>query len=224
VTRVPKKAKPKRAGRTRETTSLRPIKLGPRFRRAFLFAADKHARQARKASTIPYIAHLMGVASLVLEAGGDEDLAIAALLHDVVEDCGGKPMLAEVQRRFGKRVAKIVEGCTDSDTYPKPPWRERKENYIRHLKSADAETHLVSAADKLNNVRSILTDYREIGESVWSRFSGGREGTLWYYRVLMEEFSHHKPNRITQDLERAVSELEAAAAKSSAQKSLAVEA
>ena len=111
----------------------------------------------------------MGVASLVLEAGGDEDLAIAALLHDVVEDCGGEPMLKEVRRRFGTRVAHVVEGCTDDDTGidPKPPWRERKETYLRHLRTADADTRLVSAADKLNNVRSILSDYRAIGESVW---------------------------------------------------------
>jgi GTP pyrophosphokinase len=187
-------------------------KLGPRFRRAFLFAAEKHAGQARKASTIPYIAHLIGVASLVLEAGGDEDLAIAALLHDVVEDCGGAPMIKEVRRRFGKRVAKIVEGCTDSDTYPKPPWRERKERYIQHLRTAYADTRLVSAADKLNNVRSILADYGEAGESVWSRFRGGREGTLWYYRALLEEFLRRKPNRITREFEFAVDRLEAAAA------------
>jgi (p)ppGpp synthase/HD superfamily hydrolase len=184
------------------------IKLGPRFLRAFAFAAEKHKTQTRKASTIPYIAHLMGVASLVLEAGGDEDLAIAALLHDVVEDCGGAPMLKEVQRRFGKRVAKVVDGCTDADTYPKPPWRARKEKYLAHLITADADTRLVSAADKLNNVRSILSDYRAVGESVWSRFKGGREGTLWYYRTLRDIFLQHPPNRITRDLDLAVNELE----------------
>ena len=183
------------------------LKLGPRFLRAFLFAAEKHAGQARKASTIPYIAHLTGVASLVLEAGGDEDLAIAALLHDVVEDCGGVPMLKEVRRRFGKRVAKVVDGCTDADTYPKPAWRERKEAYIHHLRTADADTRLVSAADKLNNVRSVLADYREVGESIWSRFNGGREGTLWYYRVLLDEFLRRKPNRLTRELDRSVREL-----------------
>ena len=187
------------------------MKLGARFLRAFNFAAEKHAGQTRKASTIPYIAHLMGVASLVLEFGGDEDLAIAALLHDVVEDCGGAPMLKEVRRRFGRRVAKIVDGCTDSDTDPKPPWRERKETYIRHLKNADAETRLVSAADKLNNVRSILADYRQVGESVWARFRGGREGTLWYYRALLEEFLRSKPNRLIGELELAVRDLEASA-------------
>jgi (p)ppGpp synthase/HD superfamily hydrolase len=190
----------------------RPIKLGPRFLRAFLFAAEKHAGQARKASTIPYIAHLMGVASLVLEAGGDEDLAIAALLHDVVEDCGGVPMLKEVRRRFGNRVAKVVDGCTDADTLPKPPWRDRKESYLRHLKKADADTRLVSAADKLNNVRSILSDYRQIGEFVWARFNGGREGTLWYYHSLRDEFFRRPPNRITRDLDLAVRELESLAA------------
>lgn len=206
--RVPgKKRSPPAAQRT-----LRGVKLGPRFLRAFLFAAEKHSGQTRKASTIPYVAHLAGVASLVLEAGGDEDLAIAALLHDVVEDCGGAPMLKEVRRRFGQRVAKVVDGCTDADVYPKPPWRERKESYIRHLQGADQDTRLVSAADKLNNVRSIVSDYRIIGESVWSRFNGGRDGTLWYYRTLLDIFLRHEPNRITRDLDLAVRELESLAA------------
>jgi (p)ppGpp synthase/HD superfamily hydrolase len=191
----------------------RPVRLDSRFLRAFDFAAAKHAGQTRKASTIPYIAHLMGVASLVLEAGGNEDLAIAALLHDVVEDCGGAPMLKEVRKRFGSRVAKIVEECTDADTYPKPPWRERKEKYLRSLRKADAGTRLVSAADKLNNVRSILSDYRAVGESIWIRFNGGREGTLWYYRALLDEFLRHKLNRITRDFELAVNELETLVAK-----------
>jgi (p)ppGpp synthase/HD superfamily hydrolase len=188
------------------------IKLGRRFLRAFELAANKHKYQTRKASTTPYIAHLMGVASVVLESGGDEDLAIAALLHDVVEDCGGAPMLKEVRRRFGSRVAKIVDGCTDADTYPKPPWRERKENYIARLREEDADTRLVSAADKLNNVRSILSDYREIGESVWSRFNGKREGTLWYYRTLRDEFLRGKANRVTQDFALEVRKLEHLAA------------
>jgi (p)ppGpp synthase/HD superfamily hydrolase len=197
------------SGTRKSRASLRAVKLGPRFLRAFQFAAEKHAGQTRKASTIPYLAHLMGVASLVLEAGGDEELAIAALLHDVVEDCGGAPMLKEVRRRFGKRVAHVVDGCTDSNIDPKPPWRERKENYLRHLKRADAGTRLVSAADKLNNIRSILADYREIGESVWARFNGGREGTLWYYRALRDEFRRGKANRIIRDYELAVNKLEA---------------
>ena len=184
------------------------LKLGPRFERAFLFAAEKHAGQTRKTTTVPYIAHLMGVASLALEYGGDEDLAIAALLHDVVEDCGGVAMLKEVKRRFGSRVAKIVDGCTDSYGEPKAPWRDRKENYLRHLKSADAGTRLVSAADKLNNVRSILSDYRDVGESIWERFNGGREGTLWYYRALLGEFQRGKMNRLVREFEIAVLQLE----------------
>jgi (p)ppGpp synthase/HD superfamily hydrolase len=189
------------------------IKLGSRFERAFLFAKEKHAGQTRKASSVPYLAHLMGVASLALEYGGDEDVAIAALLHDVVEDCGGRAMLKAVKRRFGSRVAKMVEGCTDSDTVPKRPWRERKDTYLQHLKSADEETRLVSAADKLNNLRSILSDYREVGEVVWERFKGGREGTLWYYRALLEEFQRGKPNRLIRDFELLVLELEAKAKK-----------
>ena len=198
-----KKSSPPRA--------LKSIKLGPRFERALLFAVKKHRGQARKASTVPYIAHLIGVASLVLEAGGDEDLAIAALLHDVVEDCGGAPMLKEVRRLFGPRVAKVVDGCTDADVYPKPPWRERKEKYLSHLRDADQDTRLVSAADKLNNVRSIVSDYRVIGESVWSRFNGGRDGTLWYYRSLLDIFLRHEPNRVTRELKLAVHELESLA-------------
>lgn len=184
------------------------IKLGPRFQRAFEFAVKQHAGQTRKASSIPYIAHLMGVASLVFEAGGDEDLAIAALLHDVVEDCGGAPMLKQIRRRFGSKVAKIVDGCTDAYQIPKPPWHDRKVSYINRLKTEDDETRLVSAADKLNNVRSILSDYRVIGESVWSRFNGGRDGTLWYYRTLRDEFLRSKPNRITRDFDLAVRDLE----------------
>ena len=197
-----------RKKKTSPSAAKSQIKLGPRFQRAFEFATKQHSGQTRKASTIPYIAHLMGVASLVFEAGGDEDLAIAALLHDVVEDCGGAPMLKQIRRRFGSRVAKIVDGCTDAYQLPKPPWHDRKVSYINRLKNEDDETRLVSAADKLNNVRSILSDYRAIGESVWSRFNGGRDGTLWYYRTLRDEFLRSKPNRITRDLDLAVQDLE----------------
>src|SRR5579872_7526405 len=155
--------------KTRAKSKQLPIvKLGQRFERALVFASQKHAGQTRKKTQAPYISHLLIVAGLVLEAGGDEDLAIAALLHDVVEDCGGAPVLKEVRRKFGNRVAKVVDGCTDADTYPKAPWLERKETYIRRLKTERADTRLVSAADKLNNVRSILSDYRAVGESVRS--------------------------------------------------------
>ena len=137
---------------------------------------------------MPYLSHLMAVASLVLEAGGDEDMAIAALLHDVVEDCGGMPRLREIRKQFGPRVAKIVEGCTDSFGEPKPEWVERKKDYLREVKHADVETRLVSASDKLHNVRTILADYRQDGEAIWARFTGKKEGTLWYYRALSDEY------------------------------------
>jgi (p)ppGpp synthase/HD superfamily hydrolase len=187
-------------------------KLGTRFERALVFAHRKHAGQARKKTPVPYISHLLSVVGLVLEAGGDEDLAIAGLLHDVVEDCGGAPVLKQVRARFGRRVARIVESCTDTDVTPKPPWRRRKEAYLQHLRSADADARLVSAADKLHNVRSILADYRESGESTWERFQGKREGTLWYYRALSKEFERKMPNRLTRELKRVVAELEAESA------------
>lgn len=189
-----------------------PAKLGRRFEQALLFAARQHNGQTRKASAIPYVGHLLGVASLVLEAGGDEDLAIAALLHDVVEDCGGRPMLKQVRRRFGPRVAHVVDGCTDAYAEPKPPWYERKGKYLKRLRMEDDEVRLVSCADKLHNVGTILRDYREVGESVWERFRGKRDGTLWYYRALAKEFRRGKPNRLVQELVRTVGELEREAA------------
>ncbi|MGA9528063.1 MAG: HD domain-containing protein [Terriglobales bacterium] len=185
----------------------KPPALGPRLQRAFRYAARWHAGQARKSTAVPYLSHLMAVASLVFEAGGDEDLAIAALLHDVVEDCGGMPRLREIRRQFGPQVAKIVEGCTDSFIQPKPEWLERKKSYLAEVKDADNDTRLVSAADKLHNVRTTLTDYRNDGDAIWVRFNGKREGTLWYYRALSDEFAR-KPNRITRELEIALNELE----------------
>ncbi len=196
--------------RVRNGSSLKPPKLGPRLQRAFRYAAEKHDGQTRKQSAVPYLSHLMAVASLVLEAGGDEDMAIAALLHDVVEDCGGMPRLREIRKQFGPRVAKIVEGCTDSFGEPKPEWVERKKDYLREVKHADVETRLVSASDKLHNVRTILADYRTHGEDIWQRFSGRKEGTLWYYRALSDEYQRRNPNRITRELKIAVAQLERA--------------
>jgi (p)ppGpp synthase/HD superfamily hydrolase len=153
--------------------------LTERFDEALVFASRLHASQVRKGTTIPYLSHLLGVASLVLEAGGDEDEAIAGLLHDAVEDQGGQPTLEEIRRRFGDRVAAIVEACTDADTTPKPPWRQRKERYVAHIAGAPADARRVSSADKLCNARAILLDYRILGETLWGRFSGGKDGTLW---------------------------------------------
>jgi (p)ppGpp synthase/HD superfamily hydrolase len=188
--------------------SLRPPTLGARLQRAFRYAAEKHAGQTRKQTAVPYLSHLMAVASLALEAGGDEDLAIAALLHDMVEDCGGMPRLREIRKRFGPRVARVVEGCTDSFGEPKEEWIERKKDYLREVMHADAKTRLVSACDKLHNVRTILADYRQDGEAIWTRFTGKKGGTLWYYRALSDEYQHRDTNRITRELEIAVTQLE----------------
>ena len=193
--------------KTKQNTPAVP-KLGTRLQRAFGYAAKMHDGQTRKQTAVPYLSHLMAVASLVLEAGGDEDLAIAALLHDVVEDCGGMPRLREIRRQFGSRVAKIVEGCTDTFVEPKPDWIERKRGYLNEVKRADAETRLVSASDKLHNVRTILADYRRDGEAIWKRFNGKKEGTLWYYRALNNEYQRRNRNRITRELAIAVADLE----------------
>jgi (p)ppGpp synthase/HD superfamily hydrolase len=182
--------------------------LSPRFRAALAYAARLHARQARKGTARPYVAHLLGVASTVLTHGGGEDDAIAALLHDAAEDQGGRPRLREIRRKFGARVAHIVEGCTDSYAEPRPPWLERKKAYIRHLRGADTSTCLVSAADKLYNAREILEDHREHGDSIWKRFSGEKRGSLWYYRAVANILRGKVPRALGEELERVVSELE----------------
>ena len=181
---------------------------GERLSAAFAYAAAKHAGQRRKGTTIPYVAHLMGVSSIALEFGADTDEAMAALLHDAPEDQGGRPVLDEIRARFGSRVGDIVEGCTDSFEDPKPAWRLRKERYIAHLAGGSASILLVSAADKLHNARAILADYRAQGEALWPRFNGGREGTLWYYRALVEAFRRRGASPIVAELDRVVTDLE----------------
>jgi len=156
------------------------------------YAADAHREQVRKSTNIAYISHPFGVASLVLEAGGDEDQAIAGLLHDVAEDCGGEPRLAEIADRFGKRVAHIVRGCSDSlvvDEQNKAPWRERKEAHIQHLREADLDTLIVTAADKTHNARAIATDIASIGNRVWDRFNAEQSEIIWYYNSLFNLLS-----------------------------------
>ncbi len=182
--------------------------LDQRFLDGLAYATTLHAQQARKGTRVPYVAHLLGVASIVLAEGGDEDMAIAALLHDAVEDQGGKPTLREIERRFGKRVARLVEACTDADSVPKPPWKDRKTRYIEAIRHEPADARLISAADKLHNARDILADYRQHGEEVWKRFRGGREGTLWYYRSLVDAFRAAGANRLVDELDRVVAELE----------------
>lgn len=188
-----------------ETTN--PV-LSQRFEDALMYAFRLHTKQIRKGSMVPYIAHLLGVASIVLEYGGDEDEAIAALLHDSVEDQGGDAVRREIRGRFGERVVAIVNGCTDTDLQPKPPWRERKEAYIAHIRDATPSVRLVSAADKLHNAQTILKDYRSIGDAIWERFKGGKEGTLWYYRSLVDKFLAVGPSELVDELDRVVKEIE----------------
>ena len=183
--------------------------LSARFESALSFAARLHAGQLRKGTRIPYVSHLLAVASLVLEHGGTEDEAIAALLHDAIEDQGGNSTREVIRRLFGEEVVAIVNGCTDAEVIPKPPWRERKERYIAHVREASPSVRLVSASDKLHNARSVLADLRVLGDDLWSRFSGGREGTLWYYRSLVESFRAAGDNRaLVEELDRVVSEIE----------------
>jgi GTP pyrophosphokinase len=144
-----------------------------------------------------------------MEYGADEDTAIAALLHDAVEDAGGRGRADDIRRRFGERVAEIVLGCTDADVIPKPPWRKRKEAYLAHLADATPETLLVSCCDKLHNARSIVADLRTLGEELWSRFKGGKDGTLWYYRALANEFGERSvPLPLADELDRVVTTME----------------
>ena len=186
--------------------------LTPRFEEALLFATQLHADQKRKGTTIPYIAHLLAVTSLVLENGGNEDEAIAALLHDSIEDQGGAATREEIRRRFGDTVVAIVDGCTDAEVIPKPPWRARKEAYIAHLRDAPAPVRLVSAADKLHNARAVLADYRVLGDSLWQRFNGGKDGTLWYYRSIVLALQEAGTSPLIEELDRVVSEIEQLAA------------
>jgi len=184
------------------------MKLSQRFIDALTFATELHADQTRKGGGIPYVAHLLGVASTVLEHGGNEDEAIAALLHDAIEDQGGAATREEIRRRFGDLITAIVDGCTDCDQTPKPPWRQRKEAYLAHLNQASASVLLVSASDKLYNARSILKDYRQIKDAVWERFHGGKEGTIWYYRELVKAFHATGTTPLVEELERVVREIE----------------
>ena len=192
------------------------MKLSRRFERALLFASRLHADQLRKGSGIPYVAHLLSVAGLVLEHGGTEDEAIAALLHDAIEDQGGAVAHAQIRRRFGRHVAELVDGCSDCDTTPKPPWRERKVAYLAGIPGEHPSVRLVSMADKLHNARSTLRDYRERGEALWARFNGGKAGTLWYFRALVDSFaaspSDERTGPLLEELERVVSALEQAVA------------
>jgi hypothetical protein len=184
-----------------------------RFATAVRYAAGVHAGQVRKGSTVPYLSHLLSVAALVMEAGGTMDEAIAALLHDAVEDQGGKPRLEDIRARFGQSVAELVDACTDYDVEgDRGPWTQRKRAYVAHIEHMDAAARRVSLADKLHNARCILRDYREIGDALWERFSAGGEAQLRYYRALADAFAEHEGGPLAAELEHTVAELERLAA------------
>lgn len=181
---------------------------GEKFEDALTYAARLHKDQTRKGTCTPYVTHLLAVAAIVGENGGTEDETVAALLHDSPEDRGGKERLEDIRARFGDTVAEIVDGCTDTYEDPKPPWRPRKEAYVAHVATAPTSVRLVSAADKLHNARSILADLRSLGDELWDRFTGGKEGTLWYYRALAEAYAKAGSNSVVEELDRVVREIE----------------
>ena len=180
--------------------------LTSRFETALVYATQLHSQQVRKGSGVPYISHLLSVSALVLEDGGDEDQAIAALLHDAIEDQGGDKTRQEIKTKFGDRVVDIVNGCTDSEVIPKPPWKERKQKYIAKMRHATPEVRRVSMADKLHNARSILAEYRQQGDEVWTKFKGGKAGTLWYFDSLLD-VDKNSNSFLKQEFRRVLEEL-----------------
>jgi (p)ppGpp synthase/HD superfamily hydrolase len=185
------------------------MKMSEKFEEALVYATRLHCNQARKKTGVPYVAHILGVTAIAMEYGANETEAIGALLHDTVEDCGGAHRLRDIREKFGNEVAHIVDGCTDTDQTPKPPWLERKKAYIAHLKGSDSATRLVSASDKLHNTRAILAELRRHGQSVFQKFNGKKDGTLWYYRTLVtafREFGDHQD--LIDELDRVVTEIE----------------
>ena len=178
--------------------------LTDRFRRALMYALEAHAGQTRKGKNAPYAGHLLGVTALVLENGGDEDQALAALLHDAAEDAGSRARLADIRESFGPRVAGIVEACTDAWQTPKPPWHERKRAYLDELREIDADALFVSLADKLYNTRTILLDQQAVGEHVWDRFSAPPEDVIRYYRELAKVYRERIPGPMADELHRTV--------------------
>ena len=187
--------------------------LTDRFDDALAYASRLHRSQIRKGSGIPYVSHLLAVAAIALENGADEDQAIAALLHDAVEDQGGLPQLEAIRARFGDGVAAMVADCTDAHEDPKPDWHPRKLAYIASLASKPARSLAVSLADKTHNATAINADLRAHGEAVWSRFTGGKGGTLWYYRALANAFRAHAPGIAAERFAREVDEMEELAAR-----------
>jgi len=185
------------------------MKLSRQFEEVLVYATRLHCNQIRKKTGIPYVAHILGVTAIALEYGANETEAIGALLHDTDEDCGGADRLREIRQKFGDEVARIVDGCTDTYESPKPPWLERKQAYIEHLRDSDSSIRLVSASDKLHNTRAILAELRRSGPEVFDRFAGKKEGTVWYYRALVTAFRKHGDHTdLIDELDRVVTEIE----------------
>lgn len=178
--------------------------LSGRLDDAFRYAHDVHGVQRRKGTDTPYIGHLMGVCSIVIDDGGAEDEAIAALLHDAAEDHGGRDRLADIRTRFGDAVARIVEDCTDSWETPKRPWMERKREYIRHARSLPVPSRRVSAADKVHNAYAILRDLRNTGEAVWARFNATPDDVMAYYEGLVRAYREAGGGTLVDELDRIV--------------------
>ena len=185
----------------------RTAKLTTKFEQALIYATQLHANQTRKVDKIPYISHLMSVSALILEAGGTEDEAIAGLLHDAVEDQGGQATREEIREKFGETVVEIVDGCTETDITPKPPWKQRKIDYIENISNGSDSVKLVSLADKLHNARSLLVGYRNKGDKLWDYFNGTKEDKLWFYRELLKVYRQGNVNFMTVELERILDEL-----------------
>lgn len=183
------------------------VKLTDKFASALIYATRLHANQTRKISGVPYVAHLLSVAALVLEAGGNEEEAIAGLLHDAVEDQGGQSTREEIYQLFGETVVAIIDGCTESDVDPKPPWEERKKKYLQNLRHASPSVRRVSLADKLHNARSLLADYRQYGSSIWSQFKAGKDRTLWFYQQLQQIYIETGSDFLTEEFSRVIQEL-----------------
>lgn len=182
--------------------------LGPKFEEALLFANRIHAQQKRKASGAPYLAHILGVTALVLEDGGSEEEAIAALLHDAAEDQGGEEVLAAIREKFGEKVEQIVRECSDTLVSPKPPWKERKEDHLNGLENALPETIRIMQADKVYNARNLQRTLIEQGPQTWQNFKGGREGTLWYFRQMHTLLSQTHSGYLMDELARLIEVLE----------------
>jgi (p)ppGpp synthase/HD superfamily hydrolase len=181
--------------------------LSDRFADALKYAIECHGDQPRKSTQIPYICHPLGVASLVIEAMGDEDQAIAGLLHDVAEDCGGEPRLIEIEEQFGERVAGIVRGCSDSlaeSERSKNDWWKRKEEHLEHLAEAHYDVLLVTAADKLHNARAIATDLQSSGEVVWKRFNADQASIILYYESMLSLLHDKVPRTLINSLTSAI--------------------